>query len=71
MNDPLIIKMFSTKMLGWFVAVMKMEDGQLVLMPDRREKYVTEGTPRQYTFYVPQDVPGLAQLMGGRKSAGK
>jgi predicted alpha-1,2-mannosidase len=35
---------------------------------DKREKYVTESTPRQYTFYVPQDVPGLAELMGGRKS---
>src|SRR5882757_4807598 len=33
--------------------------------PDRRERYITEGTPRQYTFYVPQDVPGLARLMGG------
>ncbi|OGX81512.1 alpha-mannosidase [Hymenobacter coccineus] len=33
--------------------------------PDVREPYITEGTPRQYTFYVPQDVPGLARLMGG------
>jgi len=35
--------------------------------PDTRQTYITEGTPRQYTFYVPQDVPGLARLMGGRK----
>ncbi len=35
--------------------------------PDLRESYITEGTPRQYTFYVPQDVPGLARLMGGTK----
>ncbi|MEP7143297.1 MAG: GH92 family glycosyl hydrolase, partial [Ferruginibacter sp.] len=35
--------------------------------PDGRESYITEGTPRQYTFYVPQDVPGLAKLMGGTK----
>ena len=34
---------------------------------DKRQFYITEGTPRQYTFYVPQDVPGLAKLMGGRK----
>jgi len=34
---------------------------------DKREAYITEGTPRQYTFYVPQDVPGLAKLMGGTK----
>lgn len=33
--------------------------------PDVRQTYITEGTPRQYTFYVPQDVPGLARLMGG------
>ena len=32
---------------------------------DKREPYITEGTPRQYTFYVPQDVAGLASLMGG------
>ncbi|HEX8429240.1 GH92 family glycosyl hydrolase [Hymenobacter sp.] len=33
--------------------------------PDTRESYITEGTPRQYTFYVPQNVPDLARLMGG------
>ncbi|GGH03849.1 GH92 family glycosyl hydrolase [Mucilaginibacter phyllosphaerae] len=33
---------------------------------DKKQTYITEGTPRQYTFYVPQDVPGLARLMGGR-----
>lgn len=32
---------------------------------DKRETYITEGTPRQYTFYVPQDVAGLSKLMGG------
>lgn len=31
-----------------------------------KEPYITEGTPGQYTFYVPHDVPGLAALMGGR-----
>jgi len=35
---------------------------------DRRELYITEGTPRQYTFYVPHDVNGLAKIMGGTKS---
>ncbi len=34
--------------------------------PNIRESYITEGTPRQYTFYVPHDVPGLAKLMGGQ-----
>ncbi|MEO6230250.1 MAG: GH92 family glycosyl hydrolase [Ferruginibacter sp.] len=35
--------------------------------PDNREPYITEGTPRQYSFYVPHDVNGLTQLMGGEK----
>ncbi|PTR01161.1 putative alpha-1,2-mannosidase [Mucilaginibacter yixingensis] len=30
-----------------------------------KEFYITEGTPQQYTFYTPQDVKGLARLMGG------
>ncbi|MDN3585954.1 GH92 family glycosyl hydrolase [Pedobacter aquatilis] len=34
---------------------------------DRREPYITEGTPRQYTFYVPHDLPGLIKLAGGTK----
>lgn len=34
---------------------------------DKRESYITEGTPRQYSFYVPHDVNGLATLMGGTK----
>lgn len=33
--------------------------------PDKKASYITEGTPRQYTFYVPHDVSGLARLMGG------
>ncbi len=33
--------------------------------PDKKESYITEGTPRQYTFYAPHDVTGLAKLMGG------
>lgn len=35
--------------------------------PDVRESYITEGTPRQYSFYAPQDVDGLAKLMGGTR----
>jgi predicted alpha-1,2-mannosidase len=35
---------------------------------DKRESYITEGTPRQYTFYVPHDIKGLATLMGGTKA---
>ena len=31
-----------------------------------RESYITEGTPYQYTWYVPQDMAGLMRLMGGQ-----
>jgi predicted alpha-1,2-mannosidase len=43
------------------------EDGTWAILfeGDKRQPYITEGTPRQYTFYVPQDVPGLAKLFGG------
>ena len=34
---------------------------------DKREVYITEGTPRQYSFYVPQDIAGMTRLMGGEK----
>ena len=29
--------------------------------------YITEGTPKHYTWYVPHDVEGLIDLMGGKK----
>ncbi len=29
--------------------------------------YITEGIPWQYTFYVPQNVPGLIEAVGGRE----
>lgn len=46
----------------------KHADGTWVtpFLRDQKETYITEGTARQYTFYVPHDVPGLAKLMGGR-----
>ena len=28
--------------------------------------YITEGTPKHYTWYVPHDVDGLMELMGGK-----
>jgi len=31
----------------------------------KKTSFITEGTPYQYTWYVPQDVAGLATLMGG------
>lgn len=47
----------------------KFENGTwyIPFAPDHREPYITEGTPRQYTFYVPHDMPGLIKLMGGEK----
>jgi predicted alpha-1,2-mannosidase len=30
-----------------------------------KERFITEGTPFQYTWYVPQDIPGLVKEMGG------
>lgn len=39
--------------------------------PDQREFYITEGTPRQYGFFVPHDVFGLASLMGGKNELEK
>ena len=34
--------------------------------PTRRASYITEGVPWQYTFFVPQNVPGLIDVLGGR-----
>lgn len=37
--------------------------------PDIREPFITEGTPRQYTWYVPHDINGLVRQMGGERKA--
>jgi predicted alpha-1,2-mannosidase len=34
--------------------------------PYSKARYICEGTPFQYTWYVPQDIPGLTNAMGGR-----
>ena len=36
--------------------------------PTKRYSYITEGLPFQYTFFVPQDLPGLIDLVGGRQA---
>ena len=36
--------------------------------PSKPATYITEGLPSQYTFFVPQDVPGLIGLLGGPKA---
>ncbi len=33
--------------------------------PAEFQPYITEGSPWQYTWYVPQDIHGLIELMGG------
>ena len=35
--------------------------------PGLKAPYITEGLPFQYTFFVPQDIPGLIQLEHGPK----
>ncbi len=34
--------------------------------PGKPASYITEGLPFQYTFFVPQDLPGLIALEGGK-----
>ncbi|UXN60724.1 GH92 family glycosyl hydrolase [Phyllobacterium zundukense] len=36
--------------------------------PGRHVGYITEGSPFQYTFYVPQDIPGLISLQKDREA---
>lgn len=36
-----------------------------VFDPNGDMPYITEGTPKHYSWYVPHDVPGLIELMGG------
>jgi predicted alpha-1,2-mannosidase len=50
------------------LARAKHADGSWItpFYPDKKVSYITEGTPRQYTFYVPQDVAGLTQILGGK-----
>lgn len=44
-------------------------DGTFTKEFDKNKKmfYITEGTPWQYNWYVPQDVEGLIELMGGKE----
>lgn len=45
------------------------EDGSWVTPfdPYVRQTWTTESLPYTYTFFVPQDIPGLIQLLGGRE----
>jgi predicted alpha-1,2-mannosidase len=36
--------------------------------PFSKASFICEGTPFQYTWYVPHDIPGLIELMGGREA---
>jgi len=47
----------------------RFKDGKFTTNFDKNKKssFFTEGTPWQYNWYVPHDVNGLAELMGGRE----
>lgn len=51
----------------------RFEDGTFTKDFNKTERmpYITEGTPWQYTWYVPQDINGLISLMGGKKEFNK
>ncbi|WP_229213665.1 GH92 family glycosyl hydrolase [Dyadobacter psychrotolerans] len=34
----------------------------------KRVSFITEGSPAQYTWFVPQDIAGLSKIMGGNKA---
>jgi predicted alpha-1,2-mannosidase len=34
--------------------------------PNSKARFICEGTPFQYTWYVPHDIPGLIDAMGGK-----
>ncbi len=36
--------------------------------PGRKQSWITEGLPWQYTFFVPQDISGLIDIEGGPKA---
>lgn len=36
--------------------------------PYKKASFICEGTPFQYTWYVPHDIPGLIQAMGGNEN---
>lgn len=46
------------------------EDGTWVtpFVPGKKQSWITEGLPWQYTFFVPQDIAGLIALEGGAKA---
>jgi predicted alpha-1,2-mannosidase len=36
--------------------------------PAKPASYITEGLPFQYTFFVPQNIPGLIDVLGGKQA---
>lgn len=36
--------------------------------PSKEQPWITEGTPWQYTFFVPHDLPALVMAVGGREA---
>jgi predicted alpha-1,2-mannosidase len=46
----------------------KYADGSFIKEYEKfsKQSFITEGTPYQYTWYAPQDIAGLMNLMGGK-----
>ncbi len=46
------------------------EDGTWITPfdPAKTASYITEGLPFQYTFFVPQNIPGLIDALGGKQA---
>jgi predicted alpha-1,2-mannosidase len=55
----------------WITPVDPTKRGEFTTqLPDgktQKERYVTESNPYIYTFYVPQNVPGLIETLGGNE----
>ncbi len=68
MNRALTYRNVIDSTTGW--ARGRYADGRWVAKFDpfaQRISWITEGSPAQYTFFVPQDVAGLANRLGGRE----
>lgn len=50
---------------GWMNGRFADETFTDIFDANQEQSYITEGTPKHYTWYVPHDVEGLKSLMGG------
>ncbi len=52
---------------GWVCGRFADETFTDEFSPTDHLNYITEGSPKQYTFYMPHDVQGLIEIMGGKE----